>query len=122
MDFHMEHLNHVFKSAISQLGPNIIDPSLAQTGRALRPISSLQDHFDVVTNMPTESNYHSKPNTKRDLLEVIRILQQEAVFTTTPKRRFKNFKSMSGSLMNNVDAKTLEDWMSSHFKNMIRYL
>ena len=115
----MEHLNHVFKSAISRLGPNTIGPSLDQTGRALTPISSLQDHFDVVTNMPTESNYHSKPNTKRDLLEVIRILQQEVVFTTTPECRFKNFKSMSGSLMNNVNAKTLEDWMSSQFKNIV---
>lgn len=64
MDLHMEHLNRVFKSAISRLSPNTIGPSLDW---ALRPISNLQDHFDAVTNVPIKSNYHSKPNTKRDL-------------------------------------------------------
>ena len=39
MDLHMKHLNSVFKSAISRLGPNTIGLSLDRTGRALRPIS-----------------------------------------------------------------------------------
>ena len=122
MDLHMEHLNRIFKSAISRLGPNTIGPSLHRTGRAIRPISNLQSHFDSVTNVPVESSYHSTPNTKKDLLEVIRILQEEVVYTDIPNRRFKNFKSVTGSVMNNVDDELLNTWMNTQLKNIVQYM
>ena len=76
MDLHTEHLNRTFKNAISHLGPNTMGPSLLRIGKALKPLSDLQNHFDTVTKVPTESSYHSTPSTKKDVGDIINVLQQ----------------------------------------------
>lgn len=44
MCLHMEHLNRMFKDAVSTLGPNTVDTSLQKTGKALKVLMDIQQH------------------------------------------------------------------------------
>ena len=59
MDLHIEHLNRMFKNAISRLGPNTVDSSLQRTGKALKALMDVQQRFDLVTGVIPESSYHT---------------------------------------------------------------
>lgn len=121
MDLHMEHLNRTFKASVAHLGPNVIGSSLQRTGRAMKPLHDVQLHFDRITNVTTESGYHSTTSTKKDLLTIIQVLQEQEVYKSTPKRRYEHFPAITGSLLNSVDNKSLKDWMTSQLKNILRY-
>ena len=121
MDLHMKHLNRTFKASVAHLGPNVIGSSLQRTGRAMKPLHDVQLHFDRITNVTTESGYHSTTSTKKDLLTIIQVLQEQEVYKSTPKRRYEHFPAITGSLLNSVDNKSLKDWMTSQLKNILRY-
>ena len=99
MDLHMEHLNRTFKSSVAHLGPNVIGVSLQQTGRAMKPLHDVQLHFDHVTNVTAESAYHSTASTKKDLLAIIEVLQEQQVLRLMAKCRFEHFPAITGSLL-----------------------
>ena len=90
----MEHLNQTFNSSVAHLGPNVIGPSLQQTGRAMKPLDDIQLHFDYVTNVTAESAYHSTARTKKGLLAIIEVLLEQQVFRSMSKRCYESFPAI----------------------------
>lgn len=84
----------------------------------MKPLHDVQLHFDRITNVTTESGYHSTTSTKKDIIQV---LQEQEVYKSTPKCCYEHFPAITGSLLNSVDNKSLKDWMTSQLKNILRY-
>ena len=121
MDLHMEHLNRIFKDAISKLGPNTIDNSLQRTGKALKSLMDIQQRFDSVTGITLESSYHTFRSNIKDLNKIIEQLQSAKVFNTTANRKHQQFSKLKGSAINQMDKSALKDWMTLQLRRIIRY-
>ena len=76
----MEHLNRIFKDAISRLGSNVMDLTLQRTGKVLKPLRELQQHYDSLANILHESMYHTFQSSIKDLNTIIEQLKKAKVF------------------------------------------
>ena len=111
MDLHMEHLNRMFKDAVSKLGPNTVDISLQRTGKALKALVDIQQRFDLVTGITVQSSYHTFRSNNTDLKKIIEHLQEARVFDAISNRMHLQFSKLKGCVINKVDKATLKEWM-----------
>ena len=121
MDLHMEHMNRMFKNAISKLGPNTIDKSLERTGKALKLLNEILHNYDKATGIPIESGYHTFKSKTTDLNKIIKQLQSSRVFHPTANRKHRQFRNFKGSIMDTLDKTVLKEWMILQLRNTIRY-
>ena len=117
----MEHMNRMFKNAISKLGPNTIDKSLERTGKALKLLNEILHNYDKATGIPIESGYHTFKSKTTDLNKIIKQLQSSRVFHPTANWKHRQFRNFKGSMMDTLDKTVLKEWMILQLRNTIRY-
>ena len=67
LDLHMEHLNHVLKDYVVNLGANKGEKTIIQCGKSLAGIMGLCQEFDVENNLAPQSVEHTKASYAKDL-------------------------------------------------------
>ena len=105
-DLHMEHLNRRLKNTIHSMGANVTPSTIVKAGKALGPVHHVCQVFEDETTHNKPSNHHNTPGFGKDLSTVLDVLINEKVFTMSPGRQYKTFKSKYG-LMEKLPKKIL---------------
>ena len=92
---HMEHLKRCLKTIIRGMRGNISPQTFVKAGKSIRVTQQVRLAFEGMTvQTESTSDTHSYPSVKRDLSEVVKLLQQENVFTPVGNREHSCFKKM----------------------------
>jgi L1 cell adhesion molecule like protein len=95
MDLFMEHLNKELKLACSHLSSNISGKAIQRIGMCLRYLSEIKRNYDDNSNIPSEYSHHSLKSSKKDLLTILKQLNDTEVFIEQPGRYHTQFKKFS---------------------------
>ena len=98
LDLHLEHLNHICKTAIGHLGPNKKDDAIVRCSEAMGPMCKVLQQFDDQNNLHIDSGAHDKPSYQKDLNIVLHELLQYKVFQIIPGRVHSTFKKPTNIL------------------------
>ena len=90
-DLHMEHLNRRLKSAIHNMGANVKPKSIQKAGKALACLQHICHIFEHQTATSIHSDHHPVPKFGKDLQMILKLLEEENVFTPTLTRRHASF-------------------------------
>ena len=105
-DLHMEHLNRRLKKVINSMGANVRPSTIVKAGKALGPVDHLCQVFEHETSHYQRSNYHPIPGFGKDMDALLKVLENEKVFTLVSGRQHKFFTSKCG-LMEKLSKKEL---------------
>ena len=118
-DLHMEHLNAACKFAIAGLGSNVTPQAITRIGRCIGPLMKACEQFDSILSLRNRSGLHNMPDTSKDITSVVKQLQKSSVFCYKKGRFHTSFKSITCSLLSNLDKKELLKWMNAKIKNTL---
>ena len=123
MDLHMEHLNRELKLAISHLSSNVSEKAIQQIGMCLRLLTEIKKNYDENAGISPEFTHHSLQSCKRDLLLILKQLNDCNIFTELPGRHHSQFKKFTGGCTI-VDTKTFNfyKWMTAQIDKLINYI
>ena len=83
MDMHMEHLNKVYKEAISGLGANKTPKTIVMIGKCLGILTSVVQNYDEQTTVNEVASGHSVAKDHKDRHTVVKELLTHAIFSLT---------------------------------------
>lgn len=117
-DLYMEHCNRMCKMAVHGLGANLTPHAIQRVGKCSGPLLHIMGQFDAESSVHTKSGDHTVPSFMQDLQEVIKQLGRENVFIYTEGRNHHTFKSLRGSLLENLDYDEFTRWIIQQVNRM----
>ncbi len=118
-DLHLEHMNRTVKTAVQNLGANATPKAITRIGRCVGPIMKVCSHFDSNTNVAQHSGAHSERSFTSDLTRIVQELDSGSkVFRKVPARKRHSFRTLSGSIINNIEYSKLKEWMDKHWAKL----
>ena len=116
VDLHMEHLNRRLKCMLHHLGSNVTPESVLRASRALGAIESICSNFNEISDIPLESDHHSRPSYEADFLKIQAQLENEEVFHHKGNRFHAGFKNHK-ALLNSVKWGKYLEWVKEQVMN-----
>ena len=77
-DLHMEHLNHVCKTAIASLSANLTPRAVVRVGRCIGSLMKICQQFDKAFNLHSLSSVASMPVVTKDVATIVNQLTQKS--------------------------------------------
>jgi len=110
-DLHLEHLNRVVKTTITNLGANKTEAGITRVGKVLRLLTPLLNNFDEDNRLPGVSAKHRKPSEEKDMKIVLRHLSSS--FDVISNRAHPTFPNPRHPLYA-VSSENLKTWINDH--------
>ena len=82
----MEHLNGRLKTLLQNQGANIKANAVEKAGKSIGVVHTVCKVFEQQTSSSRMSDSHSYPAYGKDYTTVLKVLQEEDVFTTSSER------------------------------------
>jgi L1 cell adhesion molecule like protein len=118
-DLHMEHLNRTAKTALAGIGSNVADESIVRIGRAIKILCDTMHCFDRQHGITEVSGAHSQCSNKKDVMRVIKQLEDSRVYATIHGRSHSNFAKFEMNSMKKIPKSTLDKWMEEKTSNIL---
>ena len=115
-DQHLEHLNRILKGTIEGLGSNKNKESIVRCSKALGMIQETLNKYDQDNSVCLSSGAHSAPKSHKELLTIIKELQEHEVFEIIPGRKHPSF-CKPVSIMHAKSTQDIIDWVVDHLEN-----
>ena len=110
-DLHMEHLNRLCKSSLTNLGANISDKAVLRVGKCLGEMTKIVDSYDSENGVPHQSGKHAPKSEKIDRDKILEQLNDIQVFTPTPGRKHRTFYNFRANPVRKLSSTKLKKWM-----------
>ena len=117
-DLHMEHLNHIIKTAIGHQSSNLTPKVLKRIGKCSGPLLNVCEQFDNISNVITPRGKQSKPSHEKDLRKIVEQLINLKAVQKIPGRKHKTIKPIRGSLVSSLDDKKFSKWLKQHLTDI----
>lgn len=97
-DLHMEHLNRRLKTVLRNLAANIKPSQVEKAGKSISAVQHVCEVFEAQTSPCQTSQHHPYPSFGKDFNTILKVLEEENVFTPSGKRQHKSFNFNCGLL------------------------
>ena len=121
-DLHNEHVNKLFKEAISNMGANFTEEaSIRAAARSVSLLERIAKIFDNETDIHQETSAHSRKSDEKDVKSVVKILQQSKVLSIYPGRCHLNFPTCPSNPFSKLNWYKLYVWIKEKAYNYNKF-
>ena len=121
IDLHMEHLNRNVKDYVANLGANVAEDTIVQSGKSLGGIMAVCSQFDHDNGVRPQSQSHTRSKVATDQKEIIKELTENSrVFDYVPGRSHNTFRKIKPNVVPNIDKKNLIKWIETQKKELLK--
>lgn len=120
LDLRLEHLVHLLKELLANLGVNLTVAAAERCSKALKAVEDLLNSIDSHLEVKRPSGRHTMARSKADFEAIVKELHVRGdVFSKSPEdgREYRCFKHIKGSLWGNLDYGQLNKWINQHKKD-----
>lgn len=118
-DLEMEHQNKEFKAHLATIGGNVSSNTLIRTGKTLKTLSAICDHFDVSTFVNPPTVHHSTNSATKDEEVLVRILHSKCkVFRRRGSHSTKQFHLFHRNSFSKIHKTKFKEWFKKHVRKM----
>ena len=114
-DLHLEHLNRRLKDMIRNLHSNVMDSAINRAAKSIGVVNQICSLFDQQNDVQPESDHHTQPGSQKDFNLVLKVLEDQRVFSKDGSRRHKSFKKIKPTLQQPSESMT--SWLKDRIKN-----
>ena len=116
-DLHNEHVNKLFKEVISNVGANFTEVASTRAARAVTSLVHMAERFDSESGIHPEATAHTTMSDERDVMSVVKVLQQREVLKIHPGRSHSKFPKMSTNPLQSLNREKLHLWIRDKVKD-----
>ena len=119
LDLRMEHIVHLIKEMLANLGANLHPSAALRCSKAVKPIEDLLSSIDSELNVKRPSGKHTISRSQTDFQAIVKELHTKAeVFLEKCEegREHSAFPKFQRSLLANLDHDKLNSWINNHKK------
>ena len=119
LDLRMEHIVHLHKEMLANLGVNLTPECAARSSNAVKPVEELLRTVDNELLCKRPSGKHTVTRSQNDFELIVNELHSKGrVFQWRPEehRHYQCFPEFKKTLVNNLNYKTLNKWINEHKK------
>ena len=119
LDLRMEHIVHLHKEMLGNLGVNLTSEAAARCSKAVLPVENLLRTVDHELCCRRSSNKHTISRSQEDFEALVQELHSRGqVFQFKPedKREFHSFSAFKRSVLGKIDYAKLNAWINFHKK------
>ncbi len=122
-DLHNEHVNKLFKDAITHMGANFTERASTRVARAVTTIEQVVEMFDTHTGIHPQSSAHSRKSDDEDVKKVVKALMEQNILTvqSTP-RSHTAFSNLTANPLQSLNRPKLEEWITTKLKHFSKKL
>jgi len=118
-DLEMEHQNKEFKAHLATVGGNVSSNTLIRTGKALKTLSAICDHFDVSTCVNPPTVHHSTKSATKDEEVLVRVLHSKCkVFRRRGSHSTIKFHLFPRNSFSKINKTKFKEWFKKHVRKM----
>ena len=117
LDLRLEHLVHLLKELLANLGVNLTIPAAERCSKALKAVEDLLASVDSQLKVKRPSGRHTVTRSKADFEAIVKELYVRGdVFSNRAEdnREYRCFKHIKGSLWGNLNYGQLNSWINQH--------
>ena len=119
LDLRMEHIVHLHKEMLSNLGVNLTEECALRCSRAVKPVKELLKTVDNELKCRRPSGKHTVTRCQKDFELIVNELHNKGqVFFCKPeeKREYHSFPKFKKTLVNNLNYSQINSWINQHKK------
>lgn len=124
LDLRLEHLVHLLKELLANLGVNLTIPAAERCSKALKAVEDLLASVDSQLEVKRPSGRHTVTRSKADFEAIVKELNVKGdVFSNRAEgnREYRCFKHIKGSLWGNLNYGQLNSWINQHKKDWSKH-
>ena len=115
LDLSLEHFNRILKNVLRMLGSNASSPaSVDRYCKALATTKRLLEQWDASSRFIQQSGKHRISHAADDMLKIIKQLMADRALKYTPGRKYKYYRSIKSSIIEDLDISSLFEWINEH--------
>lgn len=119
LDLRLEHLNHILKEMLRNLGPNLNELTAARASHSLMFIEKMLRFADDEMGRHPPSGHHVIAKRESDFKELVNQFHMKGkVFCFTEGREYDKFPKFDRNVLSNINFKNLSDWINEHKKKL----
>ena len=118
LDLHMEHMNKKLKECVGSFGVNVSEKLFVRSGKSLRGIMDVCDHFDDICELKPLSSRHTTASSKKDKELVLQELLKSRVFDYIPGRKHKSFPTIKPNVFQEIDVGNYMKYLTAQKKQL----
>ena len=123
LDLRLEHLNNIVKGVLKNLGPNIRSERCA--ARCCLSVGQLDTFIDIVDRdlgVKKPTGTHISKKSQDDFKALVNELHTRVnVFESVPGRKYQHFPGFSSNILSKLNFRLLNDWITSHKKELQKF-
>ena len=114
-DLHLEHLKRRLKDMIRNLHSNVMDSAINRAAKSIGVVNQICSLFDQQNDVQPESDHHTQPGSQKDFNIVLKVLEDQRVFSKDGSRQHKSFKKIKPTLQQ--PSESITSWLKDRIKN-----
>lgn len=115
LDLRMEHIVHLHKEMLANLGVNLNEKCALRCSKAMKPVEDLLQTIDDELLCKRPSGRHTVTRSQKDFELIVNELHNKGnVFSVQPLREYQHFPRFKKTLVNDLNYKSLNNWINQH--------
>lgn len=119
LDLQMEHMNKKVKECVGSFGANVSEKLLVQSGKSLKGIMDICNHFDGICQLQPLSSHHTIASSLKDIELVLQELLKSRVFDYIPGRKHKSFPNIKQNVFQEIDVEKYMKYLATQKQQLI---
>ena len=123
LDLRMEHIVHLLKEMLKNLGANVNPSTALRCSRAINPVEKLLNSINEELNVRRPSGKHTAKRSYSDFVAIVKelhskvkVFSEERAKKPEDRREYRSFPGFSRSMLSQLDYSLLNKWLNSHKK------
>ena len=114
-NLHNEHVNKLFKNAITCMGANFTENASTRIARSITTLDQISTNFDNQTSIHPEASAHCTKSDEYDVKQVVSVVLNRRLFDIVPGREHSSFASMPTNPLLSLDMGSMEKWIKGRW-------
>ena len=120
-DLHNEHINRSVREILINMGANITETAVRRACQSVSMTSDIVNKFDEQSGVPKSSNVHSTKSDDEDVMKIVTVLRENAVFSIRPGRAHSTYPGMTVNPLFNLGNKRVLEWIIEKQLEQLRF-